>query len=71
MPTEPQAGEVWFADLGMAEKCRPVLVLAFPGDDDARSAFPRYQAGGLVTHRCRGNSLAWVGGVDTCAAKQL
>lgn len=37
MPIEPQAGEVWFADLGMAEKSRPVLVLTFPGDDDARS----------------------------------
>ena len=37
MPTEPRAGEVWFADLGMAEKSRPVLVLAFPRDGDARS----------------------------------
>lgn len=37
MPTEPQSGEVWFADLGMAEKSRPVLVLAFPGESDARS----------------------------------
>lgn len=37
MPTEPQAGEVWFADLGMTGKSRPVLVLAFPGDNDARS----------------------------------
>ena len=37
MPTETQAGEVWFADLGMAEKSRPVLVLAFPRDNDARS----------------------------------
>ena len=37
MPTEPQAGEVWFADLGMIEKSRPVLVLAFPGDRDARA----------------------------------
>lgn len=37
MPTEPQPGEVWFADLGMAEKSRPVLVLAFPGESDARS----------------------------------
>ena len=35
MATEPQAGEVWFAELGMAEKSRPVL--AFPGDNDARS----------------------------------
>ncbi len=37
MPTEPQAGEVWFADLGMAGKSRPVLVIAFPADRDARS----------------------------------
>lgn len=37
MPTEPQAGEVWFADLGMIEKSRPVLVLAFPGGEDARA----------------------------------
>lgn len=37
MATELQAGEVWFAELGMAEKSRPVLVLAFPGDNDARS----------------------------------
>jgi hypothetical protein len=26
--TEPSPGEAWFADLGMAEKSRPVLVLA-------------------------------------------
>ena len=37
MPTEPKPGEVWFAELGMAEKSRPVLVLAFPGSDDARA----------------------------------
>lgn len=37
MPTDPQAGEVWFADLGMVEKSRPVLVLAFPRDTDARA----------------------------------
>ena len=37
MPTEPKAGEVWFADLGMAEKSRPVLLLAFPHSADARS----------------------------------
>ena len=35
--TEPKAGEVWFADLGMAEKSRPVLVLAAPSQADARS----------------------------------
>ena len=37
MPTEPRVGEVWFADLGMAAKSRPVLVLAAPGLDDARA----------------------------------
>jgi mRNA interferase MazF len=37
VPTDPRAGEVWFADLGMAEKSRPVLVLAFPRSSDARS----------------------------------
>lgn len=37
MPTEPQAGEVWFADLGMIEKSRPVLVLAMPEPRDARA----------------------------------
>jgi len=28
---------VWYADLGMAAKSRPVLVLAVPEDDDARA----------------------------------
>ena len=37
MPTEPQPGEVWFADMGMVEKSRPVLVLAFPRPEDARA----------------------------------
>ena len=37
MPTEPQSGEVWFADLGMVEKSRPVLVLAYPQSADARA----------------------------------
>jgi mRNA interferase MazF len=37
VPTEPQAGEVWFADLGIAEKSRPVLVLAYPRKTDARA----------------------------------
>jgi mRNA interferase MazF len=37
VPTEPQAGEVWFADLGIAQKSRPVLVLAYPRPADARS----------------------------------
>jgi mRNA interferase MazF len=35
--TDPKPGEVWFAELGMAEKSRPVLVLAFPDNQDARS----------------------------------
>jgi mRNA interferase MazF len=34
---DPRPGEVWFADLGMIEKCRPVLVLAVPHDEDARA----------------------------------
>lgn len=37
MPTKPKPGEVWFAELGMVEKSRPVLVLAFPGHEDARA----------------------------------
>ena len=37
MPTEPQRGEVWCADLGVAEKSRPVLVLAYPQPADARA----------------------------------
>jgi mRNA-degrading endonuclease toxin of MazEF toxin-antitoxin module len=35
--TKAKAGEVWFADLGMVEKSRPVLILAVPNDEDARS----------------------------------
>jgi mRNA interferase MazF len=35
--TKANPGEVWFVDLGMAEKSRPVLVLAVPRDEDARS----------------------------------
>jgi mRNA-degrading endonuclease toxin of MazEF toxin-antitoxin module len=35
--TKPQPGEVWFAELGMVEKSRPVLVLAFPEAEDARA----------------------------------
>jgi mRNA interferase MazF len=30
-------GEVWFAELGLAEKSRPVLVLAVPRETDARA----------------------------------
>lgn len=34
---EPKRGEVWFAELGMVEKSRPVLVLAMPRPADARA----------------------------------
>jgi mRNA interferase MazF len=37
VPTDPQPGEVWFAELSMAEKSRPVLVLAYPQPTDARA----------------------------------
>ena len=37
VPTNPKAGEAWFAELGMIEKSRPVLVLAMPEPRDARS----------------------------------
>ena len=37
MPIEPKPGEVWYADLGLIEKSRPVLVLAYPQSTDARS----------------------------------
>ncbi len=37
MPTEPRPGEVWFAELGIVEKSRPVLVLAYPQPADARA----------------------------------
>lgn len=37
MTIKPKAGEVWFADLGMVEKGRPVLVLSYPEPDDARA----------------------------------
>lgn len=37
MNTRPKAGEVWFADLGMIEKGRPVLVLYHPDPEDARA----------------------------------
>jgi mRNA-degrading endonuclease toxin of MazEF toxin-antitoxin module len=35
--TKPKAGEVWFANLGMIEKGRPVLVLSYPDAADARA----------------------------------
>ena len=37
MNIEPYPGEVWFAELGLAEKSRPVLVLAYPQESDARA----------------------------------
>ena len=37
MNTEPSTGEVWFADLGVTAKSRPVLVLPYPEHDDARA----------------------------------
>jgi hypothetical protein len=37
VPTDPQPGEVWFAELGMVEKSRPVIVLAYPQPADARA----------------------------------
>jgi mRNA-degrading endonuclease toxin of MazEF toxin-antitoxin module len=37
VPIEPLPGEVWFAELGMVEKSRPVVVLAYPDGGDARS----------------------------------
>ncbi len=37
MRIDPRPGEVWFADLGIAAKNRPVLVLYVPQDEDARS----------------------------------
>ncbi len=37
MNTEPNPGEVWFAELGVVEKSRPVLVLPYPKDSDVRA----------------------------------
>lgn len=37
MPTKPGPGEVWWADLGMVEKTRPVLVLAYPEENQSRA----------------------------------
>ena len=37
MPIDPKPGEVWFTELGMVEKSRPVLVLAFPDREDSRA----------------------------------
>jgi mRNA interferase MazF len=35
--TKPKSSEVWYADLGMVAKGRPVLVLSYPDKEDARS----------------------------------
>jgi len=35
--TKARPAEIWFADLGLAAKNRPVLVLAVPNENDARS----------------------------------
>lgn len=35
--TNPKTGEVWYADLGMISKNRPVLVLYSPLHNDARN----------------------------------
>ena len=37
MRTKPKVGDVWVADLGIAAKTRPVLVLAVPDSEDART----------------------------------
>lgn len=37
MSTKPKAGELWFAELGLAEKSRPVLVVAGPREQNARA----------------------------------
>ena len=37
MNTEPQCGEVWIVDFGLAAKQRPVLILAYPQPRDARA----------------------------------
>ena len=37
MNTDPRPGDVWFAELGLAEKSRPVVVFAYPKESDARA----------------------------------
>ena len=37
MNTKAKPGEVWFAELGMVAKGRPVLILYYPGGEDARA----------------------------------
>lgn len=36
---DPVRGEVWLADLGMAAKVRPCLVISVPPGDDERALF--------------------------------
>jgi len=47
---EPKPGQVWFAELGVVEKSRPGLILAFPGCDDA----PALAAAAPLTSQIRG-----------------
>jgi mRNA-degrading endonuclease toxin of MazEF toxin-antitoxin module len=47
-PTKPLPGEVWFADLGLAEKSRPILVLTVPGENDSRALVVVCQCPGTV-----------------------
>jgi len=35
--TEPEPGEIWMVDFGLAAKQRPVLILAYPQPADARA----------------------------------
>lgn len=37
MNTKPKSGEIWLVDLGMTAKSRPVVILAYPGENDARA----------------------------------
>ena len=63
MPIEPQPGEVWYADLGLAEKSRPVLILAYPRSDDARSLLivaPLMSANSRTTRRGAARQTALV-----------
>jgi len=37
MPRQPERGEVWMVDLGMAQKTRPALILSIGYSDDDRA----------------------------------
>lgn len=37
MRVDPKTGEIWFVDLGLAEKSRPVLILSIPSEETARA----------------------------------